>query len=70
MKQSVIESWDERARAYRDLVERYEVFGALAERLVAALPSDFAGPALDLMLELIRAALDDEHVRLFTATDG
>lgn len=43
-----IASWEDRARAYHDLTERWPLFGAVAGRLVDQLPEGFSGTALDL----------------------
>src|SRR4051812_44631797 len=44
----VVASWDERAGAYLDLSQRYPLFDVFADRLIGALPSDFAGVVVDV----------------------
>lgn len=47
-EQQIIDSWQERARAYQELTERWSIFGRLAERLIDLLPSPLEGPVIDL----------------------
>ena len=47
-EQQIIDSWQERARAYQELTERWSIFGRLAERLIDLLPSPVEGPLIDL----------------------
>ena len=47
-EQQIIDSWQERARAYQELTDRWSIFGRLAERLIDLLPSPVEGPIIDL----------------------
>ena len=47
-EQQIIDSWQERARAYQELTDRWSIFGRLAERLIDLLPSPVEGPVIDL----------------------
>ena len=47
-EQQIIDSWQERARAYQGLTEHWPIFGRLADRLIDLLPSPVESPVLDL----------------------
>ena len=47
-EQQIIDFWQERAHAYQGLTEHWSIFGQLADRLIALLPSSVESPVIDL----------------------
>ena len=47
-QEEVIQSWNDRAHAYDNLIRRWPIFTSMADRLLECISSDFNGHALDI----------------------
>ena len=62
-EQEIIQSWQDRARAYQQFTEQWSLFPQLANRLVDLIPVPFSGTAIDLAAGagLVSACLLQRH---------